>query len=67
MTNTPEHVRQLGEGLSVMVIIATILQWLPQIAAVFSIIWYSILIYDRLTKKGRKHDNNCLQPRDDGC
>ncbi len=39
-----------ANGLSLAAIISTLAGWLPPIAALGAIIWYTILIYDRITK-----------------
>lgn len=37
-----------GNVLSVSTIVATWLGWLPHIAAALSIIWFGVLLYDRV-------------------
>lgn len=41
-----EQVKLVGDVLSVSTVVATIVGWLPAIAAVFSIVWTSIQIYN---------------------
>jgi hypothetical protein len=49
-----------GDALSLVVVGATILKWLPAVAAVFSIVWTSIRIYETETvqKLIRKFNND---------
>jgi hypothetical protein len=45
----------LGHTTSIGIIFGTLSNALPHIAAIVSITWYSILIYDRY-KKGRQNE-----------
>lgn len=44
------------EGVSLLTILGSLLQYLPAWAALMSIIWYAVLLYDRFKKdkKDRK-------------
>lgn len=44
-----EHGKAIVDALSLVVVGATILKWLPAIAAVFSIVWTAIRIYESRT------------------
>lgn len=50
-----EHVKTAIDGASLGTVIATLAGWLPQIAALFTIIWTGIRIYDWLRDR-RTHD-----------
>lgn len=51
-----EHLRLVGETLSVTAIIGTIAGLLPPLAALCAIIWYCVLFYDRFKKKNEPTD-----------
>jgi hypothetical protein len=41
-----------------VVVVGTILNWMPQIAALMAVVWYGILIYKELRgKKAKKNDS----------
>lgn len=44
----PQELIPPGNVLSVSAIVASWLGWLPHIAAALSIIWFLVLLYDRL-------------------
>lgn len=44
-----EAIKHVGDALSVSVVVATIASWLPAIAAVMSIVWTAIRIYETST------------------
>ena len=49
-----EHTKHLIDGASIMTAIATIAGWLPNIAALFTIIWLGmqmIIHFDKLIEK----------------
>lgn len=46
-----EVIKSVGDGVAVSSVIGTILQWLPPIAALFAILWYSIGLYEKITGK----------------
>lgn len=41
-----ESARQIGDALSVATVVATLAKWLPAIAALFTIVWTIIRIYE---------------------
>ena len=43
------HAKQVGDALSISAIVATLVGWLPAIAALLSIIWTAIRIYETQT------------------
>lgn len=43
-----DNVKHAIDWAAAGTILATIAGWLPPVAALFAIIWYSILIYDRV-------------------
>jgi hypothetical protein len=44
-----EHTKHLIDGLSVVTVLATLTAWLPNIAALVSIVWGCIRIYETKT------------------
>jgi len=46
-----EQTKHLLDTISGVTVLGTIAQILPAIAAIFSIIWYAIRIYDRFKSK----------------
>lgn len=53
-----EHLKQIGDVLSLGTVIATLAAWLPPVAALLTVIWTAIRIYEtatvqRLVKKWR--------------
>jgi hypothetical protein len=48
---TTETVKQIGDGLSAFTAAATLMQWLPAIAALFTIIWTAMRIIEMVTGK----------------
>lgn len=57
ITNAHDGLKHVGDFLSVGVVAATIAAWLPAIAALFSIVWSAIRIYETKTVQkwiGRK-------------
>lgn len=46
-TLIPQGLVLPGEVLSASTIIASIMGWLPPLAALMGIIWYCVLLYDR--------------------
>ncbi len=57
MTN---HLKTAGDVISLGTVLATLAAWLPPIAALFTIIWTAIRIYETKTVQGwltrRKND-----------
>ena len=51
---TSEHLKVVGDFASGGVVVATIFQWLPAVAAVFSIIYTALRIYEWFEKRNRK-------------
>lgn len=49
MTNTHEQIKIIGDAGALGVTITTVLGWLPHIAAIASIIWTVIRIYETET------------------
>lgn len=47
--NEHEAIKHVGDALSISVVVATMATWLPAIAALFSIIWTGIRIYETRT------------------
>ena len=52
MTDTPENIKYAIDALSVATVLGTIMSWLPAVAAVFTIIWTAIRIYETKTVQG---------------
>jgi len=56
--NLDEHTKHLIDGVSVATVMGTLMSWLPAIAALFTIVWTAIRIYETKTvqawlKKGK--------------
>jgi glycerol-3-phosphate acyltransferase PlsY len=52
-----EHTKHLIDGASIATVMGTLMSWLPAVAALFSIVWTVIRIYEtktvqKLLKKG---------------
>ena len=47
-----EHTKHLIDGVSVATVMGTLMSWLPAIAALFTIIWTAIRIYETKTIQG---------------
>lgn len=57
--STSEHLKYLGDGLSLTVAIGTLVQILPALAALMTVIWTAIRIYETETVQrlvGRRKD-----------
>lgn len=50
--NIDEHTKHLLDGVSVVTVMGTLMSWLPAIAALFTIIWTVIRIYETKTVQG---------------
>jgi hypothetical protein len=50
--NVDEHTKHLLDGVSVATVMGTLMSWLPAIAALFTIIWTAIRIYETKTIQG---------------
>jgi hypothetical protein len=48
---TAEALKQVGDGVSALTAAATLMQWLPAIAALFTIIWTAMRIVEMVTGK----------------
>jgi hypothetical protein len=44
-----ETIKHVGDALSISVVVATVAAWLPAIAALLSILWTGIRIYETAT------------------
>lgn len=49
MNSTPEATKYVVDALSLVTVLGTIMNFLPAIAAVFTIIWTAIRIYETKT------------------
>jgi hypothetical protein len=49
MNGIMESMKPAGDILSIGVVLATLASWLPAIAAIFTIIWTAIRIYETQT------------------
>jgi len=66
MSMIPEQIKLVGDGLSIVTVSATLMTWLPPVAALLTIIWSAIRIYEtktvrkmfghKRTKRTRKSD-----------
>ena len=52
MDSTPENTKYMIDALSLVTVLGTIMNWLPSVAAVFTIIWTAIRIYETKTVQG---------------
>jgi hypothetical protein len=52
MDSTPETTKYMIDALSLATVLGTIMNWLPAVAAVFTIIWTLIRIYETQTVQG---------------
>jgi hypothetical protein len=52
MTEHHEATKYAIDALSVLTVLGTIMSWLPAVAAVFTIIWTAIRIYETKTVQG---------------
>lgn len=46
MTDNHDVTKTMLDAVSVVTVVGTIMQWLPAVAAVFTIIWTGIRIYE---------------------
>lgn len=44
-----EQIKQLGDALSLGTVIASLMAWLPPIAALLTVVWTAIRIYETRT------------------
>lgn len=54
MSHEPFPDTVVGDTLSAFAVVGSLMGWLPDIAALAAIIWYSIQIYDRVIMKRKK-------------
>jgi hypothetical protein len=47
-----ETAKAAGDALSIFTVLATLAQWLPAIAALFTIVWTTIRIFETKTVRG---------------
>ena len=52
MTDHHEATKHAIDALSFLTVLGTIMSWLPAVAAVFTIIWTAIRIYETKTVQG---------------
>lgn len=52
MTSSEETLKHVIDGFSVGTVVATIAGWLPAIAALFTVIWTAIRIWETRTVQG---------------
>lgn len=52
LDNIDTHTKHLIDGVSVATVMGTLMSWLPAIAALFTIIWTVIRIYETKTVQG---------------
>lgn len=50
--NATQVAKTVGDAFSIGVAVGTVLQWLPAVAALFTIIWTGIRIYETRTVQG---------------
>jgi hypothetical protein len=50
--NIDEHTKHVIDGASVATVMGTLMSWLPAVAALFTIIWTAIRIYETKTVQG---------------
>ena len=44
-----EHTKHIIDGASIATVMGTLMNWLPAVAALFSIVWTAIRIYETKT------------------
>lgn len=47
-----EHVKNVGDVVSVGTVVATLIGWLPHISALLTVVWLGIRIYETDTVQG---------------
>lgn len=47
----PQHAKNAGDVLSGVLVVSTLTQWLPPVAALLTIIWTLMRIYDWIRNK----------------
>ena len=51
-TESFEHFKFIGDTLSIGVVLATLASWLPALAALASLVWTGLRIYETKTVQG---------------
>lgn len=51
MTHFSEHTKHIIDAISITTVLGTLTTWLPPIAALLSIIWTAMRIYEMVTGK----------------
>ncbi len=49
MLDQHDTVKHVADAVSVVTVLGTLMQWLPSVAALFTIIWTTIRIYETKT------------------
>lgn len=49
LDNMSESAKHVGDAISVVTVVGALVQWLPAVAALFTIIWTAIRIYETET------------------
>jgi hypothetical protein len=49
---TAEHLKNVGDALSVLTVVGALVDVLPSVAAVFTIVWTGLRIYESPTVQG---------------
>lgn len=49
LDNMSESAKHVGDAVSVVTVVGALVQWLPAVAALFTIIWTAIRIYETET------------------
>lgn len=50
--NAPESIKHIGDAVSIGTVLATIAGWLPAVAALLTIVWTGIRIWETKTVQG---------------
>jgi hypothetical protein len=49
MLDQHDTVKHVADALSIVTVLGTLMQWLPSVAALFTIVWTTIRIYETKT------------------
>jgi hypothetical protein len=52
MLDHHDTVKHVADAVSIVTVLGTLMQWLPSVAALFTIIWTTIRIYETKTVQG---------------
>ena len=52
LADVNEHTKHIIDGASIATVMGTLMNWLPAVAALFSIVWTTIRIYETKTVQG---------------